>query len=413
MQPMGRDPVSGNNVPPGAMPSEVRDDVDIKASEGEFVVPADVVRFLGLEKLEGLVNKAKESLAQMQQNGRIGGKPAPQQPPREAPMPLPQGGTPSQPMGGPPRPPGMAEGGVVAQPATGSPAPAMQAYEGPDGRMVYIPFVNGQPLTPIPAGYRPASAVRQAIQPDRGNRSGGSFFNAVGGMRANTPTSPQEWSVDEFINYGQQLQSGVPDAVTRGVGMILPFSNILFGLAERNMQNTVPGMIDNMIETGVDSQGNPLTDEQREGLLNTRNVMGERMAQERGDRFNPFESLSNLVGRLTGGSNQPSGQRQNNSMSTPSASQSRSSVAPTQAPASGSTPSMSASGQMTVTPDKEEKDMGTKSFAYGGLVTNQPKNGFMKKYGDPTANRKQPVIGGAPMGSGFTPRNKKQPIIGG
>jgi hypothetical protein len=38
------------------MPKEVADDVPIMASEGEFVVPADVVRFLGLEKLEGLVN---------------------------------------------------------------------------------------------------------------------------------------------------------------------------------------------------------------------------------------------------------------------------------------------------------------------------------------------------------------------
>lgn len=408
------DPVSQNPVPPGAMPSEVRDDVDIKASEGEFVVPADVVRFLGLEKLEGLVNKAKESLAQMAQNGRIGGKPAPEQAPREKPAaPLPQS-MPAQPMGGPSRPPGMAEGGVVAQPATGSPAPSMQAYEGPDGRMVYIPFVNGQPLTPIPAGYRPASGVRQALQPNRPQGGGGSdFFNAAGGMRANTPRSPQEWSVDEFINYGQQLQSGVPDALMRGVGAFLPFSNILFGLAERNMQNTVPGLIDQMIETGMDANGNPLTDEQREGLLNTRNVMGERMAQERGDRFNPFESLSNLVGRLIGGNNNPSGQRQQNSMSNPSSGQSRSAVAPSQPPSSGSTPSASVSGQMTVAPDKEEKDAGTKSFAYGGLVSSQPKKGFIEKYGDPTAIKKQPIIGGAPVGTGFKPRNKKQPIIGG
>jgi hypothetical protein len=33
------------------MAEEVRDDIDAKLSEGEFVVPADVVRYIGLEKL--------------------------------------------------------------------------------------------------------------------------------------------------------------------------------------------------------------------------------------------------------------------------------------------------------------------------------------------------------------------------
>ena len=45
------DPVSGNDVPPGATQEEVRDDIPAKLSEGEFVFPADVVRFIGLEKL--------------------------------------------------------------------------------------------------------------------------------------------------------------------------------------------------------------------------------------------------------------------------------------------------------------------------------------------------------------------------
>ena len=34
------DPVSGNEVPPGALPSEVRDDIPARLSEGEYVVPA-------------------------------------------------------------------------------------------------------------------------------------------------------------------------------------------------------------------------------------------------------------------------------------------------------------------------------------------------------------------------------------
>ena len=41
------DPVSGNEVPPGALPSEVRDDIPAQLSEGEYVVPADVLQYYG------------------------------------------------------------------------------------------------------------------------------------------------------------------------------------------------------------------------------------------------------------------------------------------------------------------------------------------------------------------------------
>ena len=48
-----RDPVSGNEVPSGSMAKEVRDDVPAMLSEGEYVVPADVVRYHGIDKFEG------------------------------------------------------------------------------------------------------------------------------------------------------------------------------------------------------------------------------------------------------------------------------------------------------------------------------------------------------------------------
>jgi hypothetical protein len=67
------DPVSGNEVPPGSLPSEVRDDIDAKLSGGEYVVPADVLRFFGVAFFEDLRRKAKEGLAEMDADGRIGG----------------------------------------------------------------------------------------------------------------------------------------------------------------------------------------------------------------------------------------------------------------------------------------------------------------------------------------------------
>ena len=72
---IGVDPVSGNEVPMGATPEEVRDDIPAQLSEGEYVVPADVVRFYGVKFFEDLRTEAKQGYAEMDQNGRIGGEP--------------------------------------------------------------------------------------------------------------------------------------------------------------------------------------------------------------------------------------------------------------------------------------------------------------------------------------------------
>ena len=70
-----RDPVSGNDIPPGSLPVEVRDDIPARLSEGEYVVPADVVRFFGVKFFEDLRTEAKQGLQQMDMDGRIGGEP--------------------------------------------------------------------------------------------------------------------------------------------------------------------------------------------------------------------------------------------------------------------------------------------------------------------------------------------------
>ncbi len=66
------DPVSGNEVPTGSLQEEVRDDIPAQLSEGEFVFPADVVRYIGLEKLMQLRQAAKEGLAKMEAMGQMG-----------------------------------------------------------------------------------------------------------------------------------------------------------------------------------------------------------------------------------------------------------------------------------------------------------------------------------------------------
>ena len=70
-----QDPVSGNDVPMGSLPEEVRDDVPAMLSEGEYVVPADVLRFYGLKFFEDLRENAKMEITRMADEGRIGGTP--------------------------------------------------------------------------------------------------------------------------------------------------------------------------------------------------------------------------------------------------------------------------------------------------------------------------------------------------
>jgi len=66
------DPVSGNEVPPGSTQEEVRDDIPAQLSEGEFVFPADVVRFIGLNKLMQMRQEAKMGLKMMEEMGQMG-----------------------------------------------------------------------------------------------------------------------------------------------------------------------------------------------------------------------------------------------------------------------------------------------------------------------------------------------------
>lgn len=66
------DEVSGNDVPPGSTREEVRDDIPAQLSEGEFVFPADVVRYIGLEKLMMMRQEAKQGLKMMEAMGQMG-----------------------------------------------------------------------------------------------------------------------------------------------------------------------------------------------------------------------------------------------------------------------------------------------------------------------------------------------------
>ena len=66
------DPISGNDVPSGSTQEEVRDDIPAQLSEGEFVFPADVVRYVGLQNLMQMRQQAKMGLKEMEDMGQMG-----------------------------------------------------------------------------------------------------------------------------------------------------------------------------------------------------------------------------------------------------------------------------------------------------------------------------------------------------
>ena len=155
------DPVSGNEVPAGSLQKEVRDDIPAQLSEGEFVLPADVVRYIGLDRLMKIRDKAKEGLARMEEIGQMGNAE--------------QAESPEEPHGDE-----FAseidsimseldsEGGDNNMAVGGMPTPStgfeVKQFKKPDGSSMFVTFVNGEPASTIPEGAQEVNIANQAQQ---------------------------------------------------------------------------------------------------------------------------------------------------------------------------------------------------------------------------------------------------------
>ena len=216
-----QDAVSGNEVPSGSMDQEVRDDVPAMLSEGEYVVPADVVRFHGVKLFEDLRMEAKIGLAKMESDGRIGGEP----------MEVPQG---EQEQALPFDVSELvvveekAEGGIVgfsnggdSQPTFtytpntkyGSTGSANTGFETrpyvntADGRVVVMAFYNGQPMQVIPEGFVPqAEFEAQQKAGTAATTTSTADMTDTGGLSPYTTTEDknigQPETADEFFAAG-------------------------------------------------------------------------------------------------------------------------------------------------------------------------------------------------------------------
>ena len=174
------DEKSGNRVPVGGTKKGVRDDIPANVSEGEFIFPEDVTRYIGLENLMNQRQEAKMGLQKMDAMGQMGNG-------DEATIPddMPFDMADLVVVGGQGEPMEFADGGFV--PAQnfehgGVPhttetldtayVPTFKAEEVPDyesymnsvvvtskeyknaeGETQVITFINGLPTIPIPEGY--------------------------------------------------------------------------------------------------------------------------------------------------------------------------------------------------------------------------------------------------------------------
>jgi Arc/MetJ-type ribon-helix-helix transcriptional regulator len=161
------DPVSGNKVPPGAMQEEVRDDIDAKLSEGEFVFPADVVRYFGLQKLMAMRDEAKQGLAKMEEIGQMGNAQEVENPEALHSTGAPAGEDMSSfesevdaALAG-----AQGEESEQAFAIGGTPAPKKtETYVNDAGQEIYIPVVQGASLVDIPMGFVKKETMAPAVQ---------------------------------------------------------------------------------------------------------------------------------------------------------------------------------------------------------------------------------------------------------
>ena len=151
--------VNGVEVPPGSLREEVADDIPAQLSEGEFVVPADVVRYIGLEKLMAMRDKAKQGLERMEEMGQMGNADEVANPDQtfneqgdedfaaEIDDIMAEEGE------------GYAKGGEVTADNVEkfewarNPGVDVRYFKHEDGRVMFITYINGRPTTAIPEGF--------------------------------------------------------------------------------------------------------------------------------------------------------------------------------------------------------------------------------------------------------------------
>jgi hypothetical protein len=304
-----KDPVSGNVAPVGATPEEVRDDIPIMASPNEFMIDAATRRYYGTPFFENLQAAAKQGFQRIKRGEESFFRDDELEVEEEAKK-VTSGESPQQ----------MQEGGEVDQiEGREIPAPMGGGYFGAGGtgpiftgfefkiyidpitgREIQIIFFNGRPLSPIPEGFVLKGETPLEVQEQK--REGGGGVD----IRKDPPKTwrtknPSKWTMKDFKQYSDEMSKiasedlGSLTNMERGVlqvagNMLLPLAGgfALEKLATKNLKKQarqIESQINNMLRSGLDADGNPLTEETNKLLF-----LAQQAAQQTDSNLGGTES---------------------------------------------------------------------------------------------------------------------------
>ena len=259
------DAVSGNEVPAGSMDQEVRDDIPARLSEGEYVVPADVVRYHGVKLFEDLRKQAKMGMSQMEADGRIGGEPMEAE---EEPLPFDTSELVTT--------DSMAEGGLMGfangadvQPPTFTHTPntpydqsnpfgqasaagfELKPYTNQaDGRTIMLAFYNGKPMQVIPEGFVPAAEVAETTTPEDSGTAPDTASKDSSPSVGPYIETKDRGTMKPFKDYTGQDFLDAADQLDSPLNKILSMSPLLGSLARMNHERGVEAAKEIVAERG-------------------------------------------------------------------------------------------------------------------------------------------------------------------
>jgi len=235
------DPVSGNTAPLGALPAEVRDDIDILVSPGEFVINAATVRYFGQEFFDSLQDTAEDGWERIASTGDLPfrddelefeeGDDAPKVGFAEGDIVEEGDGLSETEMTSIPTPIGGGYGGSGGTGASSS-SYDFKVYSNAAGKEVRVYFYNGRPLTKIPEGYEEGGSADETVEEavarvveardddDKWARQAGvhsssspqEIFNAMGITKNGVDkskgywnTTPDTWTSSDWASYNKTI----------------------------------------------------------------------------------------------------------------------------------------------------------------------------------------------------------------
>ena len=254
------DPVSGNEVPVGSMPEEVRDDIPAQLSEGEYVVPADVVRFFGVKFFEDIRAEAKQGFAQMESNGRVGGEPMGMEmggdelPFDVSELQMIDDGEQEQPM--------MNRGGYISGYAPGgfvdtdvpltsenykSYGMQQRQYVNAAGNIITIMFFNGMPMSIIPNGY---TSVLEGKNQEEATQDNTQDDDGSSPMPAPKAVNYKTLTVSELRDQVENHQSKTPSALANILSIVAPPVGLAMKFAIANESRLLQKELERRLQIG-------------------------------------------------------------------------------------------------------------------------------------------------------------------